>query len=191
MDGREFIREVFKRNYDDPMPPVPPPRLSARKQEELKRRQRELLPARSLSSAKDAPKRKRITQFLMNLPATAMEFLDAFRGVLNANNTDGRGLSGIYDSQDKMPMIHCYGFIRQTDDELAVAECRKVREVYPRGSCSVLTGCGWYAQRAETALGGPLVGKVTWRRVRDVAPSMDMFCLGFQLPYDVAYAPSP
>ncbi|EPT03520.1 hypothetical protein FOMPIDRAFT_1142501 [Fomitopsis schrenkii] len=186
MDGREFIRVIFKENYDDPMPPMPPPRLSARQRAERDRKQRpassptrptSVRPGsprklRAPSPAEDArpsPRRQRITQFVMNLPDTAMEFLDAFRGVLHPDNADGRGLSGIYDSQEKMPRIHCYAFTRLRDEELAAAELRK---------------------RAETALGGKLVGEVTWRWVRGVAPNKEMFCLSFQLPYDVAYASS-
>lgn len=73
----------------------------------------------------------------MNLPDTAMEFLDAFRGVLHPDNADGRGLSGIYDSQEKMPRIHCYAFTRLRDEELAAAELRKVR-VYSRTSADLV-----------------------------------------------------
>ena len=54
----------------------------------------------------------------------------------------------------------------------------------------MLTDGGRYVQRAETALGGKLVGEVSWRWVRGVAPNKEMFCLSFQLPYEVAYAPS-
>ena len=136
MDGREFIRGVFNRNYDDPMPPVPPRRLSARKQaEQLKRARRATSPLGSLVKSSPGspppPGRRRITQFVMNLPEQAMEFLDAFRGVLSPENTEGRGLSGIYDSQEKMPTIHCYAFTRLRDEELAAAELQKVCTAVP------------------------------------------------------------
>ena len=137
VDGREFIRGVFNRNYDDPMPPVPPRRLSARERgEQLKKARRASSPAdppvKPLPPSPPLPPRRRITQFVMNLPEQAMEFLDAFRGVLGPENAEGRGLSGIYDSQEKMPTIHCYAFTRLRDEELAAAELQKVC----RYSCS-------------------------------------------------------
>ncbi|KAG1108652.1 hypothetical protein G6F42_015907 [Rhizopus arrhizus] len=43
--------------------------------------------------------------FIMNLPATAIEFLDAFKGIYNGRNI----------SSDRLPMIHCHCFTRSSD----------------------------------------------------------------------------
>ncbi|KAH9929666.1 Met-10+ like-protein-domain-containing protein, partial [Fomitopsis serialis] len=187
MDGRDFIRDVFNRVYNDPMPPTPPPKISrsqarklakqiSRERRARKRRSgaHSSSPARSPSPASTGSRSpspveaaETHTHFVMNLPETAIEFLDAFRGVLGPENADGRGLSGIYDSQEKMPMIHCYGFTRAKEADLATAEIR---------------------QRVEAALAAKLVGAVESYWVRSVAPNKEMFCLSFQLPYEVAYA---
>ncbi|KZT72888.1 hypothetical protein DAEQUDRAFT_808857 [Daedalea quercina L-15889] len=179
MDGREFIREIFNQLYDDPMPPVPPPKLSWRQRRSATKKAiqeaRQSPPPSGQSPhpspARDARqpegRRRRVTQFVMNLPGTAIDFLDAFRGVLGPENAAGRGLSGIYDSQEKMPIIHCYAFTKLRDEELAAAELR---------------------ERVETALGAKLVGEAQWYLVRSVAPNKDMYRFSFQLPYEVAYA---
>lgn len=56
----------------------------------------------------------------MNLPDTAIEFLDALRGVLS--HTD-RNLSGLYET---MPMVHCHCFTRFLDPAEAESDIRKV-----------------------------------------------------------------
>lgn len=61
----------------------------------------------------------------MNLPDTAILFLDAFRGVLSPTNAGGRNLSGIYDSEH-MPMVHCHCFTRELEPEKAAVDIRQV-----------------------------------------------------------------
>ncbi len=62
----------------------------------------------------------------MNLPDSAITFLDAFRGILT--DAEGRNLSGTYKA---MPMIHCHCFTRELEPEKAEADIRQV------GSCFV------------------------------------------------------
>ncbi|KAH9837256.1 Met-10+ like-protein-domain-containing protein [Rhodofomes roseus] len=166
MDGRDFIRDVFNRCYDEPMPPVPPPKLSRVEKREArkKRAERDLPPAPD--ARREAARRTRITHVVMNLPETAIDFLNEFNGVLGPVKAQGRGLSGIYDSPENMPMIHCYCFTKILDYEAATVEIR---------------------QRVEAALGGKLEGDVESVAVRRVAPHKDMYCLSFRLPYKVAY----
>lgn len=56
----------------------------------------------------------------MNLPDTAIEFLDAYRGVLQH---EGRKLNGLYE---KMPMVHCHCFTRFLDNDEARADITQV-----------------------------------------------------------------
>jgi tRNA (guanine37-N1)-methyltransferase len=57
----------------------------------------------------------------MNLPDSAIEFLDVFRGILSFPE-----LNNFYDV---MPMIHCHCFTREvTDPEKAEQDIRVVRK---------------------------------------------------------------
>ncbi|KAI5120836.1 hypothetical protein M0805_007023 [Coniferiporia weirii] len=166
-DGREFIRTSFKRAFLEPFPPYAGKKASKRQlKEERRRRQEKTVPWKSegLSSSDDSapsqPIRNRIAHFVMNLPDTAIEFLDAFRGVLKATD---RELSGLYET---MPMIHCHCFTRFLELGDAEADIRK---------------------RVEATLGGKLED-ATLHFVRSVAPNKDMYCISFRLPRRVAYA---
>ena len=54
--------------------------------------------------------RNRISHFVMNLPDSAIEFLDAFRGVFAEP-----ALREAYEG--KMPMVHCHCFTREVEDQ--------------------------------------------------------------------------
>ncbi|CCM00027.1 uncharacterized protein FIBRA_02053 [Fibroporia radiculosa] len=172
-DGRAFIRAAFNRAIDDPFPPVPPPKISKTKQkQERAQRLREddssRSPPRASSPAPpSAPRRARITHFSMNLPELAIEFLDAFRGVLAAGNAGERPLSGLYGGHDAMPWVHCYCFTRELEPEKAAVDIR---------------------QRVEERLGHAVGQDTSFYLVRSVAPNKDMYCVSFRLPYDVAFA---
>ena len=73
------------------------------------------------------PPRNRIGHFVMNLPDTAILFLDAFRGVLSPANVGERELSGVYD-KGSMPMVHTHCFTRELAPEKAKADIRQVRD---------------------------------------------------------------
>lgn len=61
----------------------------------------------------------------MNLPDTAILFLDAFRGVLSPENAGERDLSGLY-AEGTMPMVHCHCFTRELEPEKAEVDIRQV-----------------------------------------------------------------
>ena len=126
-DGREFIRSVIARALDEPLPPYQPAtsRSQARKAERTARQQGQ---QKDNAATKEpgGPKRDRITHFVMNLPDSAITFLDAFRGVLSPQNMGGRDLSGIYGSSD-LPTVHCYCFTRELELEKAEKDIRQVR----------------------------------------------------------------
>mmetsp|Transcript_11366 Transcript_11366/g.17350 ORF Transcript_11366/g.17350 Transcript_11366/m.17350 type:complete len:559 (+) Transcript_11366:113-1789(+) len=104
------------------------------------------------------------SHFIMNLPAAAPEFLDAFRG-------------WNFGSSKKIPTIHVHCF----------GEKARGPEETSRVHTQVL-------QRCERALGCPesLSGpegrernKAQVRIVRDVGPRKNMFCVSFLLPEEV------
>ncbi|KAH9858334.1 guanine-N-1-methyltransferase [Lenzites betulinus] len=155
-DGRAFIREAFNRVYDDPLPPIPPPRVGGGRHNAAAKR----------PSPPPGAQRPRIDHFVMNLPDTAILFLDAFRGVLSPANAGERTLSGLY-TDESMPMIHCHCFTRQTEPKEAEADIR---------------------QRVEEKIGHALGEEATFHWVRSVAPLKEMYCVSFRLPRAVAFA---
>ena len=56
----------------------------------------------------------------MNLPETAIEFLDAFRGVYRYEGTETNR------DYPPMPMVHCYCFTRFLEPSGAEADIRSV-----------------------------------------------------------------
>lgn len=117
-DGRIFIRDVFKKVLDAPFPAYTGPKLS---KTALRKLQKEAMrnPGGKPSPPKESlPPRKRISHIVMNLPDTAILFLDAFRGVLATQE-----LQEIYPT---MPMIHCHCFTRELEQEQAEVDIKKV-----------------------------------------------------------------
>jgi tRNA (guanine37-N1)-methyltransferase len=64
----------------------------------------------------------------MNLPDSAITFLDTFRGVLSPANLGSRDVSSVYgdEGDDGMPMIHCHCFTKETDPDKAAIDIRTV-----------------------------------------------------------------
>jgi tRNA (guanine37-N1)-methyltransferase len=109
-------------------------------------------------------KRIQVDHVIMNLPAAALEFLDAFRGyrITSASKAVER-----HDPKD-MPIIHVYCFAPKNRQEAQ-------EQIY---------------NRAEKALGGSLEHtKVSIHEVRDVSPNKNMYCVTFQLPAFVKTLP--
>ena len=106
----------------------------------------------------------RVDHVIMNLPASALEFLDAYRGYKVAEKRQ--------PSQDKgsnyMPIIHVYCFASKNKEEAN-------QEIY---------------ERAEKALGCTLKETtVAIHEVRDVSPTKNMYCVTFRLPTAVQELP--
>ena len=131
MDGREFVEKVS----------------------------RELLEKSIAAGA--TPQGLEITKFyshvIMNLPASAVEFLDVFRGLFGAVPVELRKNVGL-------PTVHCYCFLKSQvpeEDALKLVE-RNLGADLPGGSYTV-------------------------SEVRDVAPNKLMMRVSFLLPEEVAY----
>ncbi|KAJ7597397.1 Met-10+ like-protein-domain-containing protein [Mycena floridula] len=159
-DGRVFIKSAFARVLEEPFPPYTGPRRSKTSERRMQK-----LVAKGVASALESepsnlPPRKRITQFVMNLPDTAIQFLDAFRGVISAQD------ASVYE---QMPLIHCYCFTRELEQEPAEIDIRK---------------------RVQESLGESVTEDVVVRRVRSVAPGKEMYCITFRLPAGVAVSVS-
>lgn len=97
--------------------------------------------------------------FVMNLPALALEFLDAFQGLLVPESIKEEGGSG----KVRLPKVHCYGFSKEDDPQKDVV------------------------RRASASLGFELEGLCSVHNVRNVAPNKEMMCVAFTLPSEVLY----
>jgi tRNA (guanine37-N1)-methyltransferase len=117
-DGRQFIRSVAQCALADPLPAYTGPPLS-RMQEKAERKQRKQR-RQSLSPFPRSGSRKRISHFVMNLPDSAITFLDAFHGLFKSPELCGLYAEGI------MPMVHCHCFSRELQIEKAEIDIRQV-----------------------------------------------------------------
>lgn len=101
----------------------------------------------------------------MNLPASAITFLDGFIGVYK-----GRGELFEPNTTVKLPLIHVYCFVTGDGDDDSVT-----REVSRR--IGEVMGCEVKPEATEMEV---------WD-VRAVAPQKRMFCVSFRLPAEVAF----
>ena len=105
-----------------------------------------------------------IDRVIMNLPATALEFLDALWGAFSSRKSEW--------VDRPLPLVHCYCFAQTAEgDEGVLARAAKYLRVDP----SVLQ------DHHESSV----------REVRDVAPNKRMKCVTFRVPREVAFADGP
>ncbi|KAF9429415.1 tRNA(m(1)G37)methyltransferase [Entomortierella beljakovae] len=174
MDGRDFIRKAVedleKSGYQTPPPPpvvVKKGKKGAPKEAVVETPAPAAAAVEPATTSAAAPTStspstysfKTFDHFVMNLPATAIEFLDAFRGLFKGRESE------IPEPKKQLPMIHCHCFSKSEDAEQDVTE------------------------RVEAVMGGSLEKdsvKLHW--VRKVAPNKDMYCISFRLPAEIAFA---
>ena len=102
--------------------------------------------------------------YVMNLPATALEFLPSFVGLYSEE--DRKSLPADF----QLPMIHVYCFSVKDDDNVT-ATTQICQEISTQLGYTVTT------QTPELNI----------HDVRDVAPHKRMFCASFRLPEEVAF----
>lgn len=161
MDGREFIRRATKELAGrDTTVAIPLRKMTPRQQ-----RRRDKSPARKAHvRVLKAP--KTFQHYVMNLPASAVEFLDAFKGTYA-----GRSKEFTPYTETKLPMIHVYCFSEQkeTEEEDQVAVCELVSK-----------------HLLHRIL--PSTPDAQIHFVRKVSPRKSMFCASFRLPPEIAFA---
>ncbi|KAM4059450.1 met-10+ like-protein [Hirsutella rhossiliensis] len=113
-----------------------------------------------------------ISHFVMNLPASALEFLHNYHGLYHGHDD-----LFVPHTETKLPVIHAHCFASKANDATPLDDI---------------------CQRIFNEIGVRLVpgdaendGAVTIHEVRDVAPAKRMFCASFRLPAEVAFAPRP
>jgi tRNA (guanine37-N1)-methyltransferase len=170
-DGHEFIRHAAIRVAADPLPGFTGPPLSQSQRRALSREQSQERSRGSMPPLQ-LPPRKRIAHFVMNLPDSAITFLDAFRGVFAQSSSPSVSDIDLKAVYDVMPMVHCHCFTRELDREAAERDIR---------------------HRVEQQLGCVLgsENEVSLHLVRSVAPYKEMYCISFRLPRATAFGELP
>lgn len=154
-DGRAFIRSATKRLPTAKRRAVLEPKKS-----------RAVTKVETMQAARILDEPATFDHYVMNLPASAVEFLDAFRGVYA-----GREREFQPHTERKLPMVHVYCFVRtmETETEENHAVCELVsRHLGHPITCASPDVEIWY--------------------VRLVSPKKKMFCASFRLPPEVALA---
>ncbi|PHH65479.1 hypothetical protein CDD81_2259 [Ophiocordyceps australis] len=127
-------------------------------------------PASKRPKAVRVPVPPTVAHFVMNLPASALEFLHNFRGLYH-------GKEELFEPFTKvqLPLVHAHCFAAKADDATPLNDiCRRISDQI---------GVSMTAGDASRD------GEVTIHEVRDVAPNKRMFCASFRLAAAVAFAP--
>ncbi|KAB8258402.1 hypothetical protein BDV32DRAFT_139630 [Aspergillus pseudonomiae] len=116
--------------------------------------------------------------YVMNLPANALEFLDAFPGVY-------AGKESLFapHTSTPLPMVHVYCFSGHSEDEVDDHKdiCQRISERIG------------YTITPEDRVGGSGNAELELaiHNVRLVSPNKQMFCASFRLPKEVAFRQLP
>lgn len=171
MDGRKFIRETAKLMTSPSTKVVIQPRVPT----SLKKAK----PAGSGRTPAPPPqiytRPPTVDHYVMNLPATAIEFLDAFVGVYAGMETHFEP----HSPGQNLPMIHVYCFSGNSEDVRVDHEdvCKRISE-----------RMGFTLSPDDTVNGsGNRERELEIYNVRLVSPTKQMFCASFRLPKEVAF----
>ncbi|KAJ5425722.1 hypothetical protein N7465_000792 [Penicillium sp. CMV-2018d] len=169
-DGREFIRSSGRLLLSaKPLTVTIHPKVGREKQRKIAEGKASPLP-----SPKVYTRPTIVNHYVMNLPATAIEFLDAFPGLY-------AGEEQIFapNTEQKLPMIHVYCFSGHSDNEVDdhIDICERISERI--GHKITVDDCVGGKGNQELEL--------TIHNVRLVSPKKQMFCASFRLPREVAF----
>ena len=165
-DGRDFIRNATKELRELPRTIKLPAKLKTSRSWS-----KEDLQALRKAADDAAPVLKEPTicsHYVMNLPASAIEFLDAFKGVYHSREAEFQP-----HTSQKLSLIHLYLFQAKlaTEDEEHQEVCERISKHIG----------------AEVKLDDADLD-INIRYVRLVAPKKKMFCASFRIPRSVAFA---
>lgn len=170
LDGREFIRDSPKMLLDWAKTEG---HIEKRKMIKRRKANPQMAEKKSLKDYEitrvEIP--RFISHYVMNLPDSAITFLDEFIGLYNRDPEVERIVKG--DEKFKLPVInvHCFEKFSPLDPEPSMEElCRRV-----------------YERIVEMIKFRPPFESFKFHLVRKVAPTKPMFCVTFELPREVAF----
>ncbi|CEQ39000.1 SPOSA6832_00472, partial [Sporobolomyces salmonicolor] len=137
-------------------------------------------PASFTSDDEPKPSRRLINHYVMNLPASALTFLDAYRGLYRPLYSQYGDEAREAVSKAGLPVVHCYCFTKDVEG----AEQDICATDFPHPRALTYRPARQHHQRATEALGFPVTPELpdyALRFVRDVAPKKEMYCLEFRL----------
>ena len=172
MDSAQFIRDATRQLYQNEprvvkipqKTPKPPKKPSAKNPPRLQPPPPPLVYTSG----------RTFNHYIMNLPATAIDFLGAFKGVYAGQERLFRPFT-----DRKLPLIHVYCF--STNSEERVVEPQEICQ-----RISDMIGYKITPEDCETG-SGDKEREVEIRAVRRVSPSKMMYCATFRLPGEVAF----
>lgn len=168
-DGRDFIRSSAQALLDDTVTVTIKPKPPKEKKCKADGTQQTPPPAPQKYTRPPI-----IDHYVMNLPATAIEFLDAFQGLYASREF----LFAPHTSQ-QLPMVHVYCFSGHSENELNehIDICQRISEYIG------------YTIIPEDRVGGSgnQELELNIHNVRLVSPKKQMFCASFRLPRAVAF----
>jgi tRNA (guanine37-N1)-methyltransferase len=167
-DGREFIWQSIKNFYSLYLSPDSNPATIPGLPVKYSRTKTLAGIPQPTPEDREIPVPPTFAHFVMNLPASAVEFLDAFRGVYH-------GLEHIFEGgKTKLPLIHVHTFHRETPD--------RGEEFAGEDILAEISKYLGYTVKAE---------EVELQDVRRVAPNKVMYCASFRLPAEAAFVEAP
>lgn len=165
-DGRRFIRDATMELAQTPRKAVLKPKIKVSRNATVE--ERKAAEEAAAKSARTLEEPRSFDHYVMNLPATAIEFLDAFKGVYHNRQTEFAP-----HTTRKLPFIHLYLF----QAKLSMEE-EEYREICERISMHM----GTEVKSTDPEL------EMSIRYVRLVAPKKKMFCASFRIPAATAFA---
>ncbi|GAQ04631.1 hypothetical protein ALT_1952 [Aspergillus lentulus] len=169
MDGREFIRWSAKELLE-----AEPVTVTIHPKVRRDRKSNNKVEQAPLPHPEEYHRPVFFDHYVMNLPATAIEFLDAFPGVYAGRES----LFAPHTSQ-RLPMVHVYCFSGHSENELEdhIDICERISERIG------------YTITPEDRIGGSGNQSIelSIHNVRLVSPKKQMFCASFRLPAEVAF----
>lgn len=169
-DGRLFIRESAAVLRSNPRKAIVKPNIKLSRN--LPIAEREKLQAQIDAESRVWEEPRAFDHYVMNLPATAVEFLDAFKGLYQ-----GREAEFAPHADRRLPLIHVHLF--QAKRAITEEEHKEILETVSHHLGHDISG---EYDKDEVEL----------HYVRLVAPNKKMYCASFRLPEAVAFAkPGP